>query len=49
MDKSRNFRVVEINSTMSSDLVTRLLKEISDHAKAAGKTKPVSVVSFVKN
>lgn len=46
--KSKNVRAVELNSTMSPDVVMRLLKEISDHAKANGKTKSVCVVSFVK-
>ena len=49
LSKSKNLRVVELNSTMSPDVVARLLKEISDHAKTNGKTKTVSVVSFVKD
>lgn len=47
LSKSRNVKAVELNSTMSVDSVTRLLKDISDHAKANGK-KSVCVVSFVR-
>lgn len=49
LTKSKNVKVVELNSTMSIDAVTRLLKDISDHAKANGKSKSVCVVSFVKS
>ena len=47
--KSKNLRVVELNATMSHDVVNRLLKDISDHAKTNGKSKSVCVVSFVKS
>ena len=46
--KSKNVKAVELNSTMSADAMARLLKDISDHAKANGKSKTVSVVSFVR-
>ena len=49
LTKSRDVKAVELNSTMGVDAVARLLKDISDHAKANGKSKSVCVVSFVKS
>ena len=38
LTKSRDVKAVELNSTMGVDAVARLLKDISDHAKANSKS-----------
>ena len=48
LTKSTNVKAVELNATMGSDTVNRLLRDIADHAKANGK-KHVCIVSFVKS
>jgi hypothetical protein len=40
--------VCEVNPTLSSATIERIIKDVTDHAKKASKTKTAIIISFVK-
>lgn len=47
--KSRDLKHVELNGSMSADSVSRMLKDVTDHAKAKQRSKRVVIVSFTQD
>ena len=46
--KSKDVKVIEINPTLDATLVFQMVRKVMDHATRNGRSKTVSVISFVR-
>lgn len=48
LEKAREVRVVQLNSTMSSAAVGQSVKAVADYAATAARTKTVVLIALVR-